>query len=42
LDDQVDHAKQVIAELWNGPVEYKIIAQLSNRDNRVYNRLSTA
>ena len=26
LDDQVDHAKEVVAELYEGPVEYRIIA----------------
>ena len=26
LDDQVDHAKQVVAELYDGPVEYRVIA----------------
>ena len=26
LEDQVDHAKQVVADLWDGLVEYKIIA----------------
>lgn len=26
LDDQVDHGKQVIAELYDGPVEYRVIA----------------
>ena len=26
LDDQVDHGKQVVAELYDGPVEYRVIA----------------
>jgi hypothetical protein len=26
LDDQVDHAKQIIAEMYAGPIEYRIIA----------------
>jgi len=26
LDDQVDHAKQVVAELYDGPVEYRVIS----------------
>jgi hypothetical protein len=26
LDDQIDHAKQVVAELYDGPVEYRVIA----------------
>ena len=26
LDDQVDHAKEVVAEMYDGPVEYRIIA----------------
>jgi hypothetical protein len=26
LDDQVDHAKEVVAELYDGPVEYRVIA----------------
>jgi hypothetical protein len=26
LDDQVDHAKQVVAELYDGPVEYRVVA----------------
>lgn len=26
LDDQVDHGKQVVAEMYNGPVDYRIIA----------------
>lgn len=26
LDDQVDHAKQVVAELYDGPVEFRVIA----------------
>ena len=26
LDDQVDHAKQVAAELYDGPVEYRVVA----------------
>ena len=28
LDDQVDHAKEVVAELNSGPVEYRIIATI--------------
>jgi site-specific DNA recombinase len=26
LDDQVDHGKEVLAEYWDGPVEYRVIA----------------
>ncbi len=26
LDDQVDHAKEVVAEMYDGPVEYRIIS----------------
>ena len=26
LDDQIDHAKQVVAEIYDGPIEYRIIA----------------
>jgi len=26
LDDQVDHAKQIVADLYDGPVEYHVIA----------------
>jgi site-specific DNA recombinase len=26
LDDQEDHAKQVVAELWDGPVDFRVIA----------------
>jgi len=26
LEDQVDHAKQVVAELYDGPVEYRVVA----------------
>lgn len=26
LDDQIDHAKQVVAEMYDGPVEYRVIA----------------
>jgi len=26
LDDQIDHAKEVVAELYDGPVEYRVIA----------------
>ena len=26
LDDQIDHAKQVVAELYDGPVEYRVVA----------------
>ncbi len=26
LDDQIDHAKQVVAEMYDGPVEYRVIS----------------
>jgi hypothetical protein len=28
-EDQIDHAKEVVAELWDGPVEYRIIATVA-------------
>lgn len=26
LEDQIDHGKEVVADLWDGPVEYRVIA----------------
>lgn len=34
LDDQVDHAKHVVAELYDGPVEYRVVATTGKGERR--------